>query len=345
MVSPRWRRAGLITLGLILTQLTLLGISAFYQSTASAYEQRLFPPPGKLIDIGGYRLHLHCTGQATDGAPTVVLEGGLGAPGLMWALVQPGLAEHTRVCSYDRAGYGWSEPAPADFPRTARQLVEEFHDLLQQAGEMPPFLLVGHSFGGTLVRVYASAYPDDVSGLILVDARHEDFFERMPPAYLQTDEDNLRRARWLRFTTPLGLTRLAGMAGGLDAFESYLAPLPTEVERAAWARMIYNPQHWSTAVAEREAIEESYEQVRDTHLPETMPLIVLTAENGVEAWRAAASPDPAGDKAQATWMEMQQELVDLSQNGEWVVVKGSGHYIYFDQPTAIIDAVLSLSDD
>jgi pimeloyl-ACP methyl ester carboxylesterase len=175
-----------------------------------------------------------------------------------------------------------------------------------------------------------------------VDARHEDFFERMPPAYLQSDENNLRSARLLRLITPLGLTRLAGASGQLEAFEAYLAPLPDEVEGAAWAKMIYAPQHWSTAVSERESIEESYRQVRLASLPQEMPLIVLTAENGVEAWRSVESP--ADESAGAIWLELQEKLSGLSHQSQWIIVKGSGHYIYFDRPTAIIEAVVSMME-
>lgn len=336
----RWRRIWAIGLSLLLVQAALLGLGALYQSMASADDLRRFPPPGRLIDVGGYRLHLYCIGEHVPEKPTVIFEGGLGAPGLMWSLVQPEVAAQTRACSYDRAGYGWSDPAPADVPRTAQQMVSELHRLLEQAGESPPYLLVGHSLGGILIRVYAANYASDVSGLIFVDARHEDFFERMPPDYLQIDEANLRRAQWLRLVTPFGLTRLAGAVGILDTFETYLAPLPDDIEQAAWARMIYNSQHWATSVAEREAILESYKQVRETRLPDSLPILVLTAENGLEAWRSTSTS--LDDSVRVTWLEMQQELAQLTSQGEWVIVKDSGHYIYLDRPEAVIEAVSTM---
>ena len=152
----------------------LLVCGPAYQSVAMYYDLRHIPMRGKLIDIGGYRLHLYCFGQKINGKSIVILEGGIGAPSLMWSLVQSDVAKQTRVCSYDRAGYGWSDPSPT--PRTANQIVRELHDLLQQAGEAPPYILAGHSFGGIVIRVYAAEYPADVSGMILADARHEDFF-------------------------------------------------------------------------------------------------------------------------------------------------------------------------
>ena len=160
----------------------------------------------------------------------------------------------------------------------------------------------------------------------------------MPSEYLALDQKNLLRAKQLKWITPLGITRLAGTTGNLGAFEAYLSPLPNDSEREAWSLMIYNPQHWSTAVAERISLKDSYRQVKLASLPQDMPLIVLTAENGVEAWRSSESA--VDDEAKATWMQMQKELSQLSL--QRIVIKNSGHYIYFDQPGAIINAVLSL---
>src|SRR5215475_394970 len=131
-------------------------------------EQPPFPPPGRLVDVGGWRLHLNCTGEARASQPTVILEAGLGDFSVEWSLVQPGVAKFARVCSYDRAGDGWSELGP--HPRTLRQIVYELHTLLDKAGVKPPLVVVGHSYGGWLVRLYASTYPADVAGMVLVEA-------------------------------------------------------------------------------------------------------------------------------------------------------------------------------
>src|SRR3954447_21057168 len=126
------------------------------------------PPPGRLFDIGGWRLHLNCTGEARTSQPAVILEAGAGDFSVDWSLVQPGVARFARVCSYDRAGSGWSELGPR--PRTMTQIAYELHSLLGKAGERPPYVLVGHSFGGWLVRLYQLRYPADVAGVVLVDA-------------------------------------------------------------------------------------------------------------------------------------------------------------------------------
>ena len=126
--------------GALLALLILLGGSGLaYQAISEARDMNQYPPPGQLIDIGGYRLHLYCTGH---GDPTVILESGLAGPALQWALVQQELEESTRVCSYDRAGLGWSYIGPS--PRTSQQMVNELHALLHNAGVQGPYVLVGH---------------------------------------------------------------------------------------------------------------------------------------------------------------------------------------------------------
>src|SRR5689334_6248989 len=126
-----------------------------------------FSPPGQLIDIGGWHLHLNCTGSSRASQPTVVLESGIGDFSVEWSLVQPGVAKFARVCSYDRAGDGWSEMGP--HPRTFHQIAYELHTLLDKASVKPPLILVGHSYGGGLVRQYQSIYPSEVAGIVLVE--------------------------------------------------------------------------------------------------------------------------------------------------------------------------------
>jgi pimeloyl-ACP methyl ester carboxylesterase len=326
-------------IGVLIGYALLLVGSAAYQAAASGQEARQYPAPGRLIEMGGYEMHLQCTGDRDEGAPLVVLEGGIGAPGFMWVYVQEGISERARVCSYDRAGYGWSTENRND-ERTADRLADELHEVLGSGGEAPPYLLVGHSFGSVIGRIYTDRYPDEVAGLIWVDPRHEDFFERMPPEYLQIDQRNLRNARLLRVITPMGITRVLGRLAMLDAFESYLAPLPDDLEAAGWARIIYNPAHWETSLAEREASEASYAMVRQTNLPDDLPLVVITARQGVDAWRPAGyAPD---ENARQIWMDMQREQSELTDQGEWVVIEDSGHYVYFDAPEAITDAVIEM---
>lgn len=159
---------------LLLLVLALLGVT--YQAVATWGDARAFPPPGRLVDVGGYKLHLHCLGT---GSPTVIAENGLGGSSPDWSLVQPAVSQTTRICSYDRAGAGWSEVGPG--PRTSRQISAELHTLLTNARIAGPYVLVGHSAGGLHVQVYASQYPAEVAGLVLVDPTPAQAIMRFSP--------------------------------------------------------------------------------------------------------------------------------------------------------------------
>src|SRR6266511_2788731 len=144
--------------------LSLLGY--IFEPMAEAADAKAYPPPGQMVDVGGYRLHINCTGE---GSPTVVIESGWGDMSASWGWVQPEVAKTTRICTYDRAGMGWSEASPE--PRVAREYAKELHTLLAKANEPGPYVLVGHSMGGFTILVYAHDYPDEVSGLVLVDSQ------------------------------------------------------------------------------------------------------------------------------------------------------------------------------
>ena len=144
-----------LTAFFLATALMMAGLG--YQSISERIDDWRYPPPGQLVDIGGYSLHINCSGE---GGPAVILEPGLGWTSLEWTIVQRGVEKFTQVCSYDRAGYGWSDPGPE--PRTSQSLVDELHKLLVKAQVMPPYILVGHSFGVINVRLYASQYPEEV---------------------------------------------------------------------------------------------------------------------------------------------------------------------------------------
>ena len=168
----RWIKKTL--LWLLVALLMALVIGAIYQALATEADQRsAFPGPGEMVEVGDHRLHLNCVGQ---GSPTVVLDGGWGYTSVEWTgWVQPDVAKHTRVCSYDRAGMGWSEPGSG--PPDANRVPSDLHALLQEANEEGPYVLVGHSLAGLYCRVYAERYPEEVAGMVLVDSTHPDQFE------------------------------------------------------------------------------------------------------------------------------------------------------------------------
>src|SRR4051812_25247994 len=161
---------------MLLALMILLALAgAVYQLFGNLYDPHRFPQRGRSVHAGKLRLNIDCSGK---GGPTVVLDSGMGVPGVVgWAMVQPAVAKFSRVCSYDRAGYGWSEAGRR--PRTSLQIAKELRALLDAAGEKGPFIMVGHSFGGYNGRVFTGLYPNDVVGIVLVDAEHGDEKKRI----------------------------------------------------------------------------------------------------------------------------------------------------------------------
>jgi pimeloyl-ACP methyl ester carboxylesterase len=178
--------AGIIIGGIVLLLALLVGLIGVFGTRAKAKVTAKYPAPGQMVDVGGHRLHIHCQGDHALGSPTVVMESGNGEPSLTWAAIQPEVARFARVCTYDRAGLGWSERSPK--PRTVGNVVDELHTLLARAGLEPPYVLVGHSMGGGLVRLYAREHPDQVAGMVLVDPLLEEQEQRWPEAVRRLSE-------------------------------------------------------------------------------------------------------------------------------------------------------------
>lgn len=314
----RFRNLALILAGL-LAVLAIAGAS--YHVIAGYADARRHPEPGKLVDVGGYRLKLNCTGA---GSPVVVLESGLGDVSIEWQAVQSEIAKFTRACSYDRAGYGGSDPGP--MPRTSEQIAGELHTLLKNAGEKPPFLLVGHSFGGYNVRVFNGRFPCEVSGLILVDSVQEDQYKLLPPVWNQVGAE-LRahfhnQARWAPVFIDLGVARLMLRSRGQDD-NSYLI-LQTKYLRAR--------------SSELDHIQVSAEQARAAGSLGDKPLIVLTA--GRKPPPTALLSEADLNDYQRVWAgDLQLRLARLSSRGKREIVDDSGHDIPAERPDAIVSAV------
>jgi pimeloyl-ACP methyl ester carboxylesterase len=171
VLTRRIRRTGLV---LVAALLALVLIGAAYQAIATVTDSRKHPPPGQLVDVGGYSLHIYCQG---NGTPTVILDALFPGTVSNWAWVQPEIAKTTRVCAYDRAGLGWSDSGP--MPRDAVQQAAELHTLLANADVTGPYVLMGHSLGGLTVRMFADRYPDEVAGMVLVEASNPDGWKRL----------------------------------------------------------------------------------------------------------------------------------------------------------------------
>jgi pimeloyl-ACP methyl ester carboxylesterase len=274
--------------------------------------------PGQLIDIGGYQLHINCRGQ---GSPTVILDSGLGDSYISWHKVQPEIAKFTRICSYDRAGLGFSDPSPR--PRTSQVIAEELHTLLHNAGVTGPVVIVGHSAGGLNVRVFTSLYRNEVAGMVLVDASHPEQMKRFPRALNDMDGSWLREAEFMEFTMPIGLPRLLGFCDEDPAVRA--------------ADCTFNSAR--EGVAELKAFPESAAQTAPTGPFGDMPLVVLSHDPD------KPSTDLPADLAKPTndaWEKMQEELAHLSTKGTHTIAKNSSHYIQLDRPELVVDAIRSV---
>ena len=318
---------------LMLVILILALVTLTAGAIAKANLAKRYPAPGQLVDVGGYKMHINCTGQ---GSPTVILEAGAMEFSVNWAKVQPEVARFTRVCSYDRAGYGWSESSP--HPRTANAQVEELHTLLVNANVHGPYVLVGHSLGGLLVRVYAHNYPAEVVGMVLVDTTTEDQYIRLAaavPKFMEVNKRNTEQGigqfRIFAFMTSTGLIALAPQSvpdPGLpdDALAQYRAALATS-------------KFFETGIAEISGLEDSFTQARALHITSfgDTPLVVFSAGR----WE----PDPTNysdaenQQLREVLRALQSELVALSSDSKQIIAEQSGHHIEYDQPDLVIDAI------
>src|SRR5215208_4764573 len=237
------RRIGTALLGLVVVLLALAVAGAIYQSIATELAERAYPPPGEMVDVGGYSLHINCVGQ---GSPTVLLDAGLGEFSAQWVRVQREVSDTTRVCAYDRAGMGWSEMGPD--PRDAKQITSELHTLLSKAGIEGPYVLVGHSFGGMYMQTCTARYPNEVAGVGLVDtSTNPDQFSQRPEAR-DSNEPQEQRSALVSQLVRLGVSLPARL--GVVRLLSKLDPAPPELpppQRAQIDALTPSTRQWSTS--------------------------------------------------------------------------------------------------
>jgi pimeloyl-ACP methyl ester carboxylesterase len=330
----RWsKRFALGGLGLIVLMLLVGVVSEWFASRSDAHR---FPQEGRLVDADGLRLNIRYMGLAAPGAPTVILESGLGSPALGWKFVQPGIAAFAGVCSYDRAGYGWSDPA--ETPRTSLQIAKELHALLQNAGLKPPYILVGHSFGGYNIRMFNALYPEEVAGAVFVDPSHEDQEERLPPGLKKLMDDQNKSFASMAKLMPLAIpTGVARLLQGLGRKKSALPLDYTEEIEYLQRRTTF-----IDAVArEGAAFGQSASQVRGAGSFGDKPLIVLTACKHAELADIGPVVTEAELSAfQQIWMhDLQPRIARLSTRGKQILVPNSDHMIPEKAPRTVIDAV------
>jgi pimeloyl-ACP methyl ester carboxylesterase len=323
------------------TSIALRAVTVMAQSQSA---QPPFPPPGKLVDVGGWRLHLNCTGEARASQPTVILEAGVGDFSVEWSLVQLGVAKFARVCSYDRAGDGWSDLGP--HPRTLRQIVYELHTLLDKGGVKPPLVLVGHSYGGWLVRLYASTYPAEVAGMVLVEAGADNPWRMLPDGKLARSADLVKGEPIpaVKVSGPLRLSDIPpGALSQMKAGAQKLAQSPNEAPRdklppdaqrmRAWA--LAQVGHVAAAVNPFENEELAglrAERAKSEHPLGDMPLLVLTRGKSEEE-------GPDGKAFEAEHRRDHAAMAAMSRNGKLIIAEHSGHHVQIDEPELVIKAI------
>lgn len=329
-------KKSVLGIALVTTLALIIAGGVAYEAINKWQAGRDFPPSGKLVDIGDRRLQLDCRGQ---GSPTVVFESGLDMLGsLSWSAVHDKVAAITRACAYSRAGILWSDSTSGR--RDARAIAADLHAVLQQAGEIGPLVLVGHSLGGLYVMAYTQAYSSEVAGLVLVDTTHPDQIARLAetgvPTGMSSSAQNIQeiaaRLQWI------GLVRAFANAQGTMPH----MPSRTDAIMKAYAATSLGPM-----LAESAALETSLAQAGAARDLGQRPLYVLTAMAPftVEAQQQMGITSVQASWVKEIWRELHEEAASWSSQGRHESVSDANHYIQFDRPDRVIAAVSTVVGD
>jgi pimeloyl-ACP methyl ester carboxylesterase len=313
------------TIAITLAVLTVGSLLA--ETLAERRDRAANPPPGRMVDVGGRRLHLLCKGDAPG--PTVVIEQGVGSPSILWWPIQDQISTGARVCTYDRAGYQWSDPAPATYSLQNR--IDDLHALLHRAGVPGPYVLVGHSFGGPMIRLYTATYPADVAGLVIVDGAPESSLFR--DSYDSYAGKITFMARAIAIGAHFGLARLA-----VSLMLKPSDTLPLEAYRPLKS-FLSAPGFYRTTASDPPALADVPPAMRrDGGFGDTLgdrPVIVLT--------HGEPFPGPAA-VLEPGWADSQSRIAAQSSRGELQVATGCNHMIPFEKPSLVVDAIRRVRD-
>jgi pimeloyl-ACP methyl ester carboxylesterase len=326
----------MIVFGSAMALLLLAGV--LYQFVGLRISERRYAPPGAMISVDGQHLHVHCAGT---GQPLVLFESGIAASSLSWARVLPEVATFTRACSYDRAGLGWSAPSRA--PRTVSRMLRDLQGVVEDRAEAGSVVLVGHSFGALLVCVYASANPGGIAGLVLVDPPIE--WHEMTAEQVRLLWGGIHLSRIGALLARVGVVRacLALLTGGapgvprnfvrifgptaartLERLVGEVRKLPADVlpvVQALWCQ----PKCFHAMAGHLAALEDTAAAASRVTSLGAIPLVILSAGD--------QPPDIIAKHG---------ALTRLSSDSRHLVASGSGHWIQFDEPALVVDAVRDL---
>lgn len=283
-------------------------------------------PVGKMVDLGGRRLHLNCAGL---GSPVVIVENGGGSFSVEWALVQPEIAKRTLICTYDRAGYAWSDRGPID--DGIEQIVSDLHLLLRTAHVSPPYVLVGHSLGALYARAYQRRFPEQVAGLIFVDGTPDEDVrmvlngKQVPLSLLSREQLPEAHREYLKAVPVLNPGRAAG-----PPFDRLPAALQ-QTRRWAFEKVVREFGWLPNTLAAAESWRQEFSALRRERLAHphplgTLPLRVIERDKDTNE----------------TWHGQQVQLATLSADGMLIKAEGSGHMIHLERPDLVVDALLKL---
>jgi pimeloyl-ACP methyl ester carboxylesterase len=322
--------------------LFVLAVSCIASSFAHSFAQSL-PPDSQLpfaraqhlVDIGGRRLNLYCSGA---GPVTVVFDAFSGGSAASWFAVQPHIARHARACVYDRAGLGFSDPSPR--PGTSGNAVDDLHTLLGKAGIAPPYVMVGSSFGGGNVQLYAYRYPGEVKGMVLVEPQHEDAAVREDK--VTQGKLGAMRAMQQQMLAACVAQSEKGFVPGSELWNNCVGPFPPGRGRLLGASEIANSSsatYWKANKSEENSFAVGGNELRAARAPfGDMPLIVLS--RSISPYAVPGKPQSALNKAfEDENQKIMQEVAALSTRGSLRRVRGAGHIIHDDKPMAVVEAV------
>jgi pimeloyl-ACP methyl ester carboxylesterase len=328
----RWlKRAGL---GFLLLLVLIVAIGAAYEALERCAAARRYPPPGRLVDIGGRRIHIDCRGS---GSPTVIFEAGLGTGGSIdWSLVHDKVAAFTRTCAYDRAGIMWSDPK--NIPHDGAAVADDLHATLRAAGISDPIVLVGHSIGGPYATIYAAKYGDQVAGLVLVDPSHPDQVARLGRA-VKANVDPGSKAGILKIASALSWT-------GIVRFVMSRQEVPHLPSEESAKMAAYSSTSAKAAVSELTAFDQTMNEARAAHDFGNRPLVVLTAMAPLPAvqLRGMGITPRQGRLFKQTWQILNAEEARWSTRGRQQIVADASHYIQLDRPDVVISSVRQVVD-
>lgn len=312
-----------VAAALALSFIVIAAAGAIYNRLSIAHYRKIAGVPGKLYHVDGYSMHLYCTGQ---GSPAVVLDSGLGDDFTIWAKVQPELSKITRVCSYDRAGFGWSQTRPGG--RDANTISAELHQLVSVAGVERPFILMGHSIAGLYLRSYAAHYLNDLAGLVFVDGATPLQDDRVPRELVKIQDQQRKEMPWQKLLLTLGWDRIMGectkVPPGLESYSLWI-----KADSCV-------PSQLSAIEHELDAEHTSGEQTLHLGPFGSLPILIFSRDPSVLAsnWPPEVSKENA-----VVWNQMQEEAKDLSSQSRRIIAKGSDHDVQIDRADLVLREV------